>query len=196
MPNQSQNKKTINEPEIVSGGVNSSQANTPGGAYASPSELAEALRASQQIISRLELELENARSQNSQGSNAINQLADLISQAIKPATVPAPNPENLNRSTDFKQQQATVDGRSMMEAQQALQMFKDEPVKPISIPKSLANTVGVYLAVSVNGVRVSIPCDGKTHFINETHWEHAKERLAKLDILASDTEPQIVEINA
>lgn len=193
MPNNSQTKKTTNEPEIVSGGVNSSQATAPGEAFASPSEMAAALAACQKTIARLELELDNARSNN--GSDAINQLASVLAKAVNPAPVAAPNTENINRSVDFRQQQATVDGRSMMEAQQALQMFKNEPVKPISIPKTLANSVGTSLPVSVNGVRVCIPCDGKTHFINETHWEHAKERLAKLDILASDTEPQIVEIN-
>ena len=194
MPNQSQNRKTINEPEIVNSGVNSSQATAPGEAYASPSELAQALRASQELISRLELELEHARS--NQGLDVLNKLADVLTAKQASAPVAIPNTENINRSTDFRQQQATVDGRSMMEAQQALQMFKDERVLPITVPRYIANAVGAYLAISVNGVRVSIPCDGKTHYINETHWEHAKERLAKLDKVASDTEPQIVEINA
>jgi hypothetical protein len=193
MPNKSQTNKTINEPEIVNSGVNSSPATAPGEATASPSELARALETSLNTIKRLELELEQARS--NQGSNdAIAQLANILTKAVTPVTAPV-NPENINRTTDFRQQQATVDGRSMMETQQALQMFKNEKVKPISIPKVLANNIGSSLAISVNGVRVCIPCDGATHYINETHWEHAKERLAKLDIIASDTEPQIVEIN-
>ena len=81
-----------------------------------------------------------------------------------------------------------------MEAQQTLQMFRNERKKPISISKTMANMVGPSLSVTVNGVRVSIPCDGKTYMINESHWEHARERLAKLDLLSADTEPQIVEV--
>ena len=77
--------------------------------------------------------------------------------------------------------------------------MNDEPVliaqaQRLSIPKSIANAVGSSLAVTVNGVRVCVPCDGKTYMINETHYEHIRERLAKIDILAADTEPQVVEI--
>ena len=70
-----------------------------------------------------------------------------------------------------------------MEQQAALQNFRGEAKKPISIPKSFQASVGPNLSITVNGIRVSIPCDGKTYYINETHWEHAKERIAKVDIL-------------
>jgi hypothetical protein len=81
-----------------------------------------------------------------------------------------------------------------MEAQQTLQMCRNERKFPISISKTIANSVGPSLTITVNGVRVSIPCDGKTYYINESHYEHARERLAKLDILTSNTEPQVIEI--
>ena len=59
----------------------------------------------------------------------------------------------------------------------------------------MATKFGPSLSITVNGVRVSIPCDGKTYFINETHWEHARERMAKVDALDADEAPNIVEIN-
>ena len=113
----------------------------------------------------------------------------------KPESVPVPNTDNINRTTDFKNTRATVDGRSLMEAQQTLVMFRNEKQFPISVPKAMANVVGTSLSVTVNGVRVCVPCDGRTYMINETHYEHIRERLAKIDILAANTEPQVVEIN-
>jgi hypothetical protein len=119
-----------------------------------------------------------------------------LTQAVNRPTVQAvPEPDGINRTTDFRNQRATIDGQGLAEAQITLSEFKSEERKPISIPKAMANQVGAALAITVNGVRVSIPCDGKTYYINATHWEHARERLAKLDILAANTEPQIVEIS-
>jgi hypothetical protein len=83
----------------------------------------------------------------------------------------------------------------MLEAQQTMALFRNEDKMPISIPKTMSNIIGPNLDVTVNGVRVSIPCDGKTYYINRTHYEHARERLAKLDILASHNEPEVVEIS-
>jgi hypothetical protein len=82
-----------------------------------------------------------------------------------------------------------------MEAQQSLQEFRNEIKKPISIPKSMANFLGPNLNVTVNGIRVSIPCDGKTYYINETHYEHARERMAKVDLQEAAPD-QLETINA
>ena len=158
---------------------------------ASAEELAYALESSQRHVAELEARL---ASQNA-GTDAIQRLADILTATVKPTVQAVPEADAVNRSTDFRNQRATIDGQSMAEAQQLLMGFKTENKKPISIPKTMANQVGSYLAISVNGVQVRIPCDGKTYYINETHWEHARERLAKLDILASNTEPQIVEIS-
>lgn len=191
----SQKNKAITEPEIGNSGVDSSSATTPGEALASPAELALALEVQSRTIALLEQQLAQERA-NSQGSSeSIKQLADLIASAVKKEAVPVPNEDNINRTSDFKNTKVTVDGRSIMEAQQTLVMFKNERKHPISVPKAMANVVGTSLSVTVNGVRVCVPCDGKTYMINETHYEHIKERLAKLDILAADTEPQVIEIN-
>ena len=192
MPNN-QKTKAIADPDIRNSGISErSDAILEGGSRkASAEELAFALEA----VERRNAELEAMLSKSNSGSDAINQLALLLTQAIKPTVQAVPESDNLNRTTDFKNQRATIDGQSMAEAQQLLAGFKNEPRKPISIPKAMANSVGSYLPITVNGVQVRIPCDGKTYHINETHWEHARERLAKLDILAANTEPQIVEIS-
>lgn len=192
MPNN-QKTKAIADPDIRNSGISErSDAILEGGSRkASAEELAFALEA----LEIRNAELEKQLAANNSGSDAINQLALLLTQAIKPTVQAVPESDNLNRTTDFKNQRATIDGQSMAEAQQLLAGFKNEPRKPISIPKAMANSVGSYLPITVNGVQVRIPCDGKTYHINETHWEHARERLAKLDILAANTEPQIVEIS-
>lgn len=191
MPTNSQKPKTITEPEIGNGGVISSKATAPGEAPASSAELAYALELSQKTIASLEKKLADLQS----GSNSIENLAELLAKAIKPQPQVMPNEENLNRTTDFKNTRATVDGRSLMEAQQTLQMFRGEKKVPISISKTMANAVGSSLSVTVNGVRVCVPCDGKTYYINATHAEHIRERLAKIDILTANTTPDVVEIN-
>ena len=194
MPKYSQNK-AIAEPETDNSGVGISNATAHGEAPASPAELQMALEIQQKTIEMLTIQLEAERA-NKSGSDSINQLAEILASAVaKKEAVPAPNVDNINRTTDFKNTKNTVDGRSLMEAQQTLQSFRSERKKPISIPKALANSVGTTLSITVNGVRVSIPCDGKTYMINETHWEHARERMAKIDALVSDTEPQVVEVS-
>lgn len=194
MPNKYQKTSTIADPDIRDSGISErSDATLEGGSRkASAEELAIALAASEARAAKLEAQL---ASQNS-GSDAINQLAAILTQAVQKPTVQAvPESDSINRTTDFKNQRATIDGQGMADAQAQMSSFKNERKKPISIPKAMANTVGPALPITVNGVRVSIPCDGKTYYINESHWEHARERLAKLDILGANTEPQIVEIS-
>ena len=172
------------------------------GGKASSTELAKALSESQktnaamaETISQLQLEIANLKS--SANSNAdVNTIITALAGALKNAGPQGPSEsDNINRTTDFTNSRAAVDGRSIMEAQQTLQIFRREIKKPISIPKYMQNQIGPSLTITVNGVRVSIPCDGKTYMINKTHWEHAKERVAKLDNLnASISEPGVIEV--
>ena len=187
-----QKNMAIADPDTRDSGVVHSDAPLKGGSQmASADELAIALEASQRRVA----ELEAAAAKQTQGSE-LKQLAELIASMATPKTVSAvPEQDAINRSTDFKNQRATVDGRSLVEAQQTMALFRNEDKMPMSIPKTMSNIIGPNLDVTVNGVRVSIPCDGKTHYINRTHYEHARERLAKLDRLAANTEPQVVEIS-
>ena len=194
MPAKSQKTNNTTEPEISGAGLEYSNADSQsrGGKPASAAELALALEYSQRRAADLERQL----AQQSSGDNQISKLAEVLANYLPKQSQPQQyvNPENINRTTDFQNQRATVDGRSLMEAQQTLTMFRNEEKRPISISKTVANFVGANLVITVNGVRVSIPCDGKTYYINKSHWEHARERLAKLDLLNSNTEPQIVVI--
>lgn len=127
--------------------------------------------------------------------SAINNLANLLAEVIKPNAKPAgPSEEdNVNRSSAYNTKNQ-IDGQSLMEAQATLMQFRDERKVPISVPKLLAAYIGPQLAVSVNGVRVSIPADGKTYYINETHALAAKERMAKVNRLQSKEPTNIVTI--
>lgn len=127
--------------------------------------------------------------------SAINNLANLLAEVIKPNANPAgPSEEdNVNRSSAYNTKNQ-IDGQSLMEAQATLMQFRDERKVPISVPKLLAAYIGPQLAVSVNGVRVSIPADGKTYYINETHALAAKERMAKVNRLQSKEPTNIVTI--
>lgn len=194
MANNSQKKSVIAEPEIGGNGIGHSDAQVGKGGAASPAELATALEKVLARNAQLEEELA-AEKAESKGSEGIKELAAALMQLVpKQPAGQMQDADNINRSTDFKGTKATVDGRSLMEAQQTLQMFRNEPKHPISISKTIANSVGPNLSITVNGVRVSIPCDGKTYYINESHWEAARERLAKLDMLTANTEPQVIEI--
>lgn len=194
MPTNQKNP-AIADPDTRDSGVVHSDATLKGGSrMASADELALALEASQRELA--ELRAQQAASQN-QGTDTLKQLTALLADAIsaKQTVSAVPEQDAINRSTDFKNQRATVDGRSLLEAQQTMALFRNEDKMPISISKTMASIIGPNLDVTVNGVRVSVPCDGKTHYINRTHYEHARERLAKLDRLAANTEPQVVEIS-
>lgn len=146
--------------------------------------LEESNKINQLLMSELEVlkqERNNTPAQHSQ-TDIIESLAKAITAAAQPKVVGPTEMDNINRSSDFRSTKAMVDGRNMMEAQQSLQEFRNEAKRPIAIPKAMANFLGPNLNVTVNGIRVSIPCDGKTYYINETHWEHARERMAKVDI--------------
>lgn len=202
MPENLTNKKVTTEPEIGSNGVtHSKMLGSVEGASpkeVSSTELIAALELSRDTIASLKKELAEAKKNNESG-DSINKLAELIAGAIsvnKPTGGSMLNSDdNINRSDDFLQR-TKVDGRSLMEAQQTVAMFRNERKVPISISKTFTNYFGPALAITVNGVRVSIPCDGRTYMINETHAIHAKERMAKVDKRLSDTEPEIVEIDA
>ena len=178
--NNNPNKKTTTDVGMGSGGVTLSNVNGHEGD--SPRDMELELE-----IAQLKAENEALR-QQSQSNSDTNKLVALLAEAIKSNNQPAQGQQvgpgvDINRSVDFKNTRATVDGRSLMEQQAALQNFRGEAKKPISIPKSFQASVGPNLSITVNGIRVSIPCDGKTYYINETHWEHARERMAKVDIL-------------
>lgn len=203
MPKQISEKfnTLTSESEIGSNGVgHSTMQNSLGEASneVSPEELKLALLASQNTIQALTNELENlkkAQTPTNSNSDSINTLVELLANAVASKTAGPVETDNINRTDNFKERVA-VDGKSLMEAQATLNMYKHEPTEYISIPKTFANQFGPTLSITVNGVRVSIPVDGKSYKINRTHALHAKERIAKVDRLLSDTSANIVETEA
>lgn len=190
--------KIIAESEIGSDSVGHSDATGElGGAKASPKELELALIASNNTIHAMEAELKRLKAEKSAATSddSINKLANMIASAIATPVKGPKEPDNINRSQGFTERQ-NIDGNSLMEAQAKMIAFKEETKFPISVAKSFQSQFGPFLPITVNGVRVAIPCDGKTYFINETHYLHARERLAKVDRLVSNQEPDIKEINA
>ena len=191
-------KKVTTESEIGSNGVGHSKMLGESGETkaVSPEELQLALVASQETIKMLKEELEKERSSKKSSDDSINKLAELIANAVSPKQPTGPvEADNINRATDFKER-TIIDGNSLMEAQQTMMMYKNEPKEPISISKTFQSQFGPTLVITVNGVRVAIPVDGKTYMINRTHCLHARERIAKVDRLLADTEPQVIETNA
>lgn len=193
--NSEELNKAIAESEIGNGGVGHSKAEVNGGTVVPPgtsSEL-EMLRAK-----NAQLEAQLAKT-TAPSDNSVNILAAALEKAITKVTAPQvvgpQENDNINRTNNFLQR-ATIDGNSLIEAQATQQMFKDEVTVPVSIPKTFQNQFGPYLSVSVNGARVAVPCDGKTYFINKTHAEAIRERIAKVDKLLSKTEPEVIEITA
>ena len=199
MSTNNSEKKITAESEIGSNGVGHSKMLGESGAGSktpTPEELRLALVMSENQNAQLKAELEELKkAEKSSDSSAIQQLADLLSNAIVNKPVGPTEEDNINRTAGFRER-ANIDGASLMEAQSTMLSYRNEHKIPVSIPKTFQSQFGQTLDITVNGVRVSIPCDGKTYYINETHAIHARERLAKVDRLLSDTEPKITEIDA
>lgn len=193
-------KKVIAETEIGNNGVGHSKMLGESGVDVNsltPEELKLALVISQNQQAQMKAELEDLKKgKNNSDSSAIEKLADLLTNAIVKKPVGPSEEDNINRSAEFRERAARIDGASLMEAQSTMLQYRGESKIPVSIPKTFQSQFGQSLDITVNGVRVSIPCDGKTYFINETHAIHARERLAKVDRLLSDNEPKITEIDA
>ena len=192
MSNNSELKKVTAESEIGSNGVGHSKMLGESGVEVnnlSPEELKLALAISENQKAQMQAELEELKKSKTSNSDssAIQQLADLLTNAIASKPTGPAEADNINRTAEFKERAAKIDGASLMEAQSTMLAYRNEKKIPISIPKTFASQFGQSLDITVNGVRVSIPCDGKTYFINE---------IAKVDRLISDDEPKITEIEA
>ena len=196
----SEEKKVTAEPEIGGNDVGHSKMLGESGVDVdvnslTPEELKLALVMSQNQKAQMQAELNELKSAKSSDSSAIQQLAELLTNAIVKKPAGPAEEDNINRTAGFRER-ANIDGASLMEAQSTMLAYRNEAKVPVSVPKTFKSQFGNSLDITVNGVRVSIPCDGRTYFINETHAIHAKERIAKVDKLLSDTEPQITEIDA
>lgn len=175
----------------------SEQGNQPG-VEASADVLAKALNESNEIIEKLQRENRELKAQatSNKSDDALTKLANLLASITAPKPEQGPTVEDsINRVSDFNSQKLTVDNRSFIEAQVAVNEFRSEEKVPVRIEKSYANKFGPSVAVSVNGIRVSVPCDGKTYLINKTHAMHIAERIAKVETYEA-SEGGVVTISA
>lgn len=191
-------KKITAEAEIGSNGVGHSKPKSSGEVKASPEELSLALVAAQNTITKMKAELDELKASKSAPESEINTLVKMLADAIvtnkNDKSVGPTEPDNINRTAQFKER-ANIDGTSLMEAQATMMMFRNELKEMVSIPKTFQAQFGPALVITVNGVRVAIPCDGKAYPINQTHAIHARERIAKVDRLISDNSPRFTEID-
>ena len=189
--------KVTTETEIGSNGVgHSNMSSEVGETTVSSAELKYVLEKQQETIARLTAELDKAQRASIEG-NSIDKLTaaltDLITKTNTPTQVGPMETDNITRTENFRNSMA-IDGAAMMQAQETCNAFRNEPKRMISIPKSFKDRVGPTLDVSVNGVRVSIPVDGKSYPINASHYMAARERIAKIDRLLADDTPDVREI--
>ena len=157
------------------------------GVTASADVLAKALEESNALLAKLKAENEQLKAQATSNKKSsedpLERLANLLTTVIaNNNNQQGPTEEEkLNKASDFNNQRMMVDSRSLAEAQVAVSEFRAEPKVPVIIAKSYANKFGPSVAVSVNGIRVSVPCDGKMYMINQTHALHIQERIAKVE---------------
>ncbi len=61
--------------------------------------------------------------------------------------------------------------------------FKEQEKVPVQISPLYRPYFGRVMTVTINGVSVAIPCDGKTYYVPKTFAEEAKVRIFKRDRL-------------
>ena len=62
-----------------------------------------------------------------------------------------------------------------------LREYKKEKKIPVNISPMYRKHFGNVMTVSIQGITVAIPCDGKTYKINKTHAIEAISRVRKID---------------
>lgn len=70
-----------------------------------------------------------------------------------------------------------------MRRRSLLKTYKDEEKISVSISPLYKPYFGASMTVSVNGISIIIPCDGKTYKVPKTHATEAKARLAKINLM-------------
>lgn len=177
------------EPENSSGGVKG-HSNT-GASQGAPTPdvlIAQLMEENRRLSESL------AQATKTNSSSDFNKLVDVFTALLDKREQPDTN-NHLNTTDNFNEKN-NVDGRGLMAAQESLMKFKQENLKPINVPQSMRPYVGPHLTVTVNGVRIAVPCDGKTYYINAIHWEHIMERMSKLNALnAKSSVPDVKNVS-
>lgn len=64
-----------------------------------------------------------------------------------------------------------------------LKVYKDEKKYPVNVSPLYKPYFGNAMTVSVNGITVVVPCDGKTYNLSETFANEVLERVAKVNAI-------------
>lgn len=98
---------------------------------------------------------------------------ELNNAEVAPAT--KAKPKNVNPTKSYEVADADMRQKSL------LQVYRNEPLVPVRIAPSYAKYFGSVMRVSINGIVVSVKCDGKTVQVPETFATEISRRMANMD---------------
>lgn len=64
-----------------------------------------------------------------------------------------------------------------------LKVYKNEDTIPVAISPLYKPYFGASMTVSINGISIIIPCDGKAYHVPETHATEALGRIEKINLM-------------
>lgn len=70
-----------------------------------------------------------------------------------------------------------------MKRRSLLKVYKSEDTIPVAISPLYKPYFGASMTVSVNGISIIIPCNGKAYHIPETHATEALGRIEKINLM-------------
>jgi hypothetical protein len=100
---------------------------------------------------------------------------ELNNAEVAPAT--KARPKSVNPAQTKNYDIADVDKKQ----KSLLQIYKSEPLVPVRVAPSYAKYFGSVMRVSINGIVVSVKCDGKTVQVPETYATEINRRMANMD---------------
>lgn len=100
---------------------------------------------------------------------------ELNNAEVAPAT--KAKPKSVNPAQTKAYDIADVDKKQ----KSLLQIYKSEPLVPVRVAPSYAKYFGSVMRVSINGIVVSVKCDGKTVQVPETYATEINRRMANMD---------------
>lgn len=101
---------------------------------------------------------------------------ELNNAEVAPAT--KAKPKNMNAAAQTKKYDiADVDRKQ----KSLLQTYRGENLVPVRIAPSYAKYFGSVMRVSINGIVVSVKCDGRTVSVPETFAAEIYRRMANMD---------------
>lgn len=107
-------------------------------------------------------------------AKANNKVATTSEQPIKAET---------NKKVAMTPEQSTH--RAELKRRALVAQYKSEETIPVNIAPMYKPYFGASMIVTVNGISVVIPCDGRTHHVPKTHAVEALARLYKVNLIVT-----------